>query len=264
MSQFAAMNFPSTYRLRAALKAATVHLVLSLLVAALAAVLVFVLWYPYPYRDLVGGLKLFLLIVGVDVVCGPLLTTVIFNPAKPRAELTRDLVLVGIIQLAALAYGMYSVALARPVHMVFEVDRLHIVTAADVQPDDFSKAKPPWNRLPWTGPSVIGLRDPLNSDDMMKSLDLSLQGNEPSQRPHWWQDFDLSRPVMLKRAKPMTALRSKHPVESAQIDAAVAKSGHDDAALLWLPLTSFKTTEWVALIDAKTALPVAYLPLDGF
>ena len=172
--------------------------------------------------------------------------------------------LVGLIQLAALAYGVYSVALARPVHMVFEVDRLHIVTAADVQPEDLSKAKPPWNKLPWTGPSVIGLRDPVNSDDMMKSLDLSLQGNEPSQRPHWWQDFDLSRPVMLKRAKPMTALRSKHPLETAQIDAAVAKSSHGDAALLWLPLTSFKTTEWVALIDAKTALPVAYLPLDGF
>jgi hypothetical protein len=69
---------------------------------------------------------------------------------------------------------MYSVALARPVHMVFEVDLLRIVTAADVQPDDLPKAKPPWNQLPWTGPSVIGLREPVNSDDMMKSLDLSL------------------------------------------------------------------------------------------
>jgi hypothetical protein len=258
------MNPPYSHRLRAALKAATVHLGLSLLVAALAAALVFGLWYPYPYRELVGGTQLFLLVAGVDVVCGPLLTAVIFNPAKPKVELVRDLTLVGLIQLAALVYGMYSVALARPVHMVFEVDRLRIVTAADVQPDDLPKAKPPWNQLPWTGPSVIGLREPVNSDDMMKSLDLSLQGNEPSQRPHWWQDFDLSRPVMLKRAKPMTALRSKHPLEAALIDAAVAQSGQGDAALLWLPLTSFKTTAWVALIDAKTALPLAYLPLDGF
>jgi hypothetical protein len=69
---------------------------------------------------------------------------------------------------------------------------------------------------------------------------------------------------MLKRAKPMAALRSKHPLETAQIDTAVAQSGQGDAALLWLPLTSFKTTAWVALIDGKTALPLAYLPLDGF
>jgi hypothetical protein len=258
------MNFHYSHRLLAALKAATIHLGLSLLVAAIAAALVFGLWYPYPYRELVGGAKLFLLVVAVDVACGPLLTAVIFNPAKPRAELTRDLALVGLIQLAALIYGVYSVALARPVHMVFEVDRLHIVTAADVQLNDLPKAKPPWNKLPWIGPTVIGSRDPVNSEDMMKSLDLSLQGNEPSQRPHWWQDYEVSRPVILKRAKPMTALRIKHPLKTAQIDAAVAKSGRGDADLLWLPLTSFKTTEWVALIDAKTALPLAYLPLDGF
>lgn len=262
-SQFATMTFPSQ-RLNAALKAAGIHLGLSLLVAAMAAALVFGLWYPYPYRDLVGGVQLFLLVVGVDVVCGPLLTAVLFNPAKPRTELVRDLALVALIQLAALAYGMYSVALGRPVHMVFEVDRLRIVTAADVEPADLPKAKPPWNTLPWTGPSVIGSRDPANSDDMIKSLDLSLQGNEPSQRPHWWQDYAVSAPVVLKRAKPMSALRTKHPLETAQIDAAVRKSGQSETALLWLPLTSFKTTEWVALIDAKTALPLAYVPLDGF
>jgi hypothetical protein len=251
-------------RLNAAFKAASIHLSWSLLVATMAAALVFGLWYPYPYRDLVGGVQLFLLVVGVDVVCGPLLTAVLFNPAKPKKELVRDLTLVAVIQLVALIYGMYSVALGRPVHMVFEVDRLRVVTAADVEPADLPKAKPPWNSLPWTGPSVIGSREPMNSDDMMKSLDLSLQGNEPSQRPHWWQDYALSVPVVLKRAKPMSALYSKHPLETSQIDNAVRESGQAETALLWLPLTSFKTTEWVALIDANTALPLAYLPLDGF
>lgn len=258
------MNSPYSHRLHAALNAATVHLGFSLLVAALAAALVFGLWYPYPYRELVGGAKLFLLVVGVDVVCGPLLTVVIFNPAKPRTELMRDLALVGLIQLAALAYGMYSVALARPVYMVFEIDRFNIVTAVEIQPDDLVKAKPPWNKLPWTGPSVIGLRDPISSDDMMKSLDLSLQGNEPSKRPHWWQEISLSRPMVLNRAKPISALRSNHPRQAALIDAAVRESGQAETTILWLPLTSFKTTEWVTLIDSKSAAPLTYLPLDGF
>lgn len=257
------MTFLS-HRLSAALKAAAVHLGLSLLVAALAAALVFGLWYPYPYRELVGGRTLFMLVVGVDVVCGPLLTMVLFNPAKPRAELVRDLALVALIQLAALVYGMYSVALARPVHMVFEVDRLRIVTAAEIEPKDILKAKAPWNTLPWTGPSLIGVREIIDSDDMMKSLDLSLQGNEPSQRPHWWQDYSLSRAAVLKRAKPIGALRAKHPQKSDLIDTAVRESGQVESALVWLPLTSFRTTEWVALLDAKTALPLAYLPLDGF
>ena len=62
----------------------------------------------------------------------------------------------------------------------------------------------------------------------------------------------------------MAALRIKHPQQNALIDSAVRESGQAEATLLWLPLTSFKTTEWVALIDAKTALPLAYAPLDGF
>jgi hypothetical protein len=254
----------SSNRLTAALKAAGFHFCFSLLVAAMAAALVFGLWFPYPYRELTGGRTLFMLVLGVDLVCGPLLTLVLFNPAKPRAELVRDLGLVALIQLAALVYGMYSVALARPVHMVFEVDRLRIVTAAEVEPNDLAKAQPPWNRLPWTGPTLIGIREIKNSDDMMQSLDLSLQGNEPSQRPHWWQDYALSRPIAIKRAKSMSVLRSKHPSKQAEIDSAVRESGQIEVSLLWLPLTSFRVTEWVALIDAKTALPLAYLPLDGF
>ena len=46
--------------------------------------------------------------------------------------------------------------------------------------------------------------------------------------------------------------------------AAVRDSGQAEGTLLWLPLTSFKTTEWVVLIDGTTALPLAYAPLDGF
>ena len=256
------MPFP--HRFYAASRASCIHLVLSLGVALIAALLVFGVWYPTPYRQLVGGRELFMLVIGVDVVCGPLLTAVIYNPAKPRRELFRDLALVAMIQVAALVYGLYSVAIARPVHMVFEVDRLRVVTAAEVQPEDLTKANAPWNRLPWSGPTLIGSREPLNSDDMMRSLDLSMQGNEPSQRPHWWQDYALSRPVVLKRAHAMALLRIKHPQQTARIDAAVRDSGQAEGTLLWLPLTSFKTTEWVVLIDATTALPLAYAPLDGF
>ena len=68
------------------LRAAGLHLLLSLVVATLAAVLVFGLWYPGVYRLLAGGGELFLLVVVVDVVCGPLLTLVLFNPTKPRAD----------------------------------------------------------------------------------------------------------------------------------------------------------------------------------
>jgi hypothetical protein len=103
---------------RARLRAAAIHLGLSVLVAAVTAMLVFAIWYPYPYREISGGRELFQLLVAVDIVLGPLLTFAVFNRAKPRGELRRDLAVIVVLQLAGLSYGLWTVHLARPVHGV--------------------------------------------------------------------------------------------------------------------------------------------------
>ena len=40
----------------------------SLALALLTAALVFLVWFPHPFRELAGGVKLFLIIVAVDVI----------------------------------------------------------------------------------------------------------------------------------------------------------------------------------------------------
>ena len=77
-------------RLRAAIKFFSFHLAISVGVATLAAFFVFGVWYPYPYRELAGGRELFWLVVFVDVICGPILTLVLFNPGKTKKELFFD------------------------------------------------------------------------------------------------------------------------------------------------------------------------------
>ena len=80
------------------------HLACSALVAVAAAVLLFLLWYPWPYSVLAGGMSLFMLICGVDVVIGPLITLIIFDTRKPWLELRRDLlVVVMLLALVAIA-----------------------------------------------------------------------------------------------------------------------------------------------------------------
>ncbi|HGH6987606.1 TPA: fimb protein, partial [Neisseria meningitidis] len=69
-------NGKTVPRWRFALKSAGWHLLISLSVAGLAALLVFKVWYPYPYAELTGGLSLYQLVVAVDIVCGPLLTLI--------------------------------------------------------------------------------------------------------------------------------------------------------------------------------------------
>lgn len=251
-------------RFRAGFRAAALHLAASSLVAALAAALVFGVWYPYPYRELTGGVHLFLVVVGVDLVCGPVLTGVIFNPRKPRRELATDIGLVVLIQLAALAYGLYSVAMARPIYAVYEVDRFQLVTMADVQPGALRPEQGGLHRVPWTGPRIIGVRDPKNPHDNLDSLDLSLRGIEPSARPDWWQTYEQTKPKVLSRAQPVSVLRARQPGKAALIDQAVAESGRVEAELRWVPMTSFKVMDWVAFVDVKTAEVLAFAHVDGF
>ena len=79
-------NTQTPSRWRFALKNAGWHLVVSLILAGLAALLVFAVWYPYPYSELTGGLNLYTLVVSVDIVCGPLLTLILASPKKNCAN----------------------------------------------------------------------------------------------------------------------------------------------------------------------------------
>ncbi|MCT7326714.1 hypothetical protein [Ralstonia mojiangensis] len=252
-------------RVRAAVKAALIHLGLSLVVAVLTATVMFGLWFPYPYRDLAGGQHLFWIVIGVDVVCGPLLTSVLFNPVKSRRELTLDLSLVALVQLAALLYGLHSVTLARPVILAFETDRLVTVSAAEINTADLPLAPPEFQALSWTGPVLAGTRTPKDGGETLKSIELSTQGIEPSARPGWWQSYEKSRPVIQQRMKRLDARRAKLPSDKQVIiDEAAKKAGLPVDQLYYLPLVSQKQLDtWIALLDAQGTVK-GYAPIDGF
>lgn len=254
----------SSLRTRAAANAALVHLGLSALVGLATAALVFGVWFPYPFRDLSGGQELFLLLVSVDVVCGPLLTAVLFNPRKSRRELTLDLSLVALVQLAALVYGVHVISQARPVVLAYETDRLVAVSAAQVDPADLGKAPPDLQKLSWIGPVVVGTRD-AKPGETLESVWLSTHGVEPSARPGWWQPYEQNRPQIQQRMKKLADLRAaRPPAAQADIDAAAAKAGLPVVDLFYVPLTSQKMLDgWVALLDRDTRI-VGYAPVDGF
>lgn len=254
----------SSPRIRAAAKAAFVHLGLSALVGLAAATVVFGLWFPHPYRHLAGGQYLFLLLVSVDVVCGPLLTAVLFNPRKSRRELTLDLSLIAIVQLAALVYGVHVISQARPVVLAFEADRLVAVSAAQVDPADLDQAPPGLRELSWSGPVLVGTRN-AKPGETLESVMRSIHGQEPSARPGWWQPYENSRAQIQQRMRKLAELRAVRPREAqAEIDAAAAKTGLPLADLFYLPLTSQKMLDgWIALLDRDTRI-VGYAPVDGF
>ena len=232
-------------------------------VLVLAALLVFGLWYPSPWRQLLGVAGVFGLVVGADLVCGPLLTLVLASPKKSRRERWVDLSLVGAVQLIALAYGLWSVFSARPVALVFEVDRLTIVSANEVQIDQLSAAPEGLRALPWAGVKLAGVRGPRSSAEYLESIDMSLQGVTPAMRPAWWVTSDAAKLDVIDKAKPLTELMKLRPQQAAIIESAATETGLPVAQLLYLPLTSSKVLEWVALLSPAGDV-VGYAPVDGF
>ena len=244
-------------------RASIIHLGVSLLLAAAAALLVFGLWFPWPYRELAGGRELFLLVVMVDVAMGPLMTFVVFNRAKPRRELFTDFAVIGLLQCAALGYGLWTAHLARPVHLVFEYHRLVVVRAVDLAPGSLQKAVPALRTLPRTGPTLLSLRPFKNSGEEYDSAIAAMAGVAQAAQPELWQPWDAARSDILHEAKPLSALRQRYPAQADQIDAAVAHTAMPESQLATLPLLGPKAA-WTALIDTKSVRPVAYLPLDSF
>lgn len=95
------------------------HLLLSFVVSlALAAWMYFCL-FPSFYFGMSGGWQGLGLVFGIDLVLGPLLTFLVFNPKKPRREKIGDFAVIGTVQLAALVYGMYMVYQAHPKMLLF-------------------------------------------------------------------------------------------------------------------------------------------------
>jgi hypothetical protein len=243
--------------------AACVHLSISLLVAIFAAALVFGVWYPYPFREISGGISLFGILVGVDVVVGPLLTGLVFNLRKPRTELRRDIAVVSFLQLGALTFGLWSMYQARPVYLVHEVDRFVTVSAADVDPEDLKEALPEFRSLPQIGLQVLGLRDVEDPDEKLKSLELSLAGRDLSLQPRFWQKLSASnKSVIRNQSKPLRELASRS--EGAYL---IVVNWLDDRAgkiddFRFFPLVS-RQHFWTVVLD-KDLKMVGYLPIDPF
>ncbi len=252
---------PSFWRDR--FQASAVHFSLSLSIALLSALLVFGIWYPSLYREVSSGRELFLLVVTIDVILGPLVTFAIFNRVKPWSVLRRDLTVIGLVQLAALGYGLWVVCMARPVHMVFENDRFSVVHAIDVTSELLAKTPSDVNALPLTGPTLIGLRPFKDSQEKFDATLAALQGLPLASRPDLWQPYAKSIPDILKAAKPVSALKNRFTNRAAEIDRVLASVGRTADNAVYLPLVGRKSF-WTAFLDPVTAEIVATMPLDSF
>jgi hypothetical protein len=250
-------------RYRIAAQAAAVHSVCTVLVAAAAAWLVFGVWYAYPYRELSGGRELFLLVVAVDVVCGPLLTFVLFNPEKSRRELCMDLGLVAIVQLAALGYGMWTVLQARPLFLVHEVDRFKVVSAPDLAPQALDALTAQLKPKFWMGPQTVGIRPPKSVEEHNNVLfEAAAGGRDYAERPDFYVPFDAAvASKTLERSKAVRDFAARYPQHKPALENISALTKQPIEQMRYLPIRARK--DWIAVLT-PTGQIAEFVPGDGF
>jgi len=254
-----------TQRLRHALRAAGIHLLASIAVAALAAALVFGVWYPAPFDELAGGRSIFMTLIMVDVIIGPLLTLIVFDIVKDKAVMRRDLAVIVALQLGALGYGLHTAFEARPVYLAFEGDRFRLITASNITRDELEKAPPELQKLSSHGPKPLGIHLLKNDEPgYMESLKLSIEGLHPAFRPDRWIDYAQQAKQASDNAKSLDTLRKTHPSAQAMLDQVLSESGLSAENVGYLPLIAGKEDDWVVLINTSDGQPVATLHLDGW
>lgn len=225
------------------------HLCFSTAIVSVVLAVVFFLWYPAPYFTAVGAWSIIRVLIGVDLVLGPLLTLIIFKPGKRL--LIVDVAFIAIFQISALIYGLTVLYQERPYYAVFAIDRIHVLAQKDIPAD--ARDTYPWMRKPAIGPIMASARRPQSFEEKQKLLEETVFGNAPDieRRPAYWVPLPQDLEALQDRAWPLELLRGAGETAAALVDELAAGRDDDTSELGLYPIISTKT-EAVAILDLAT------------
>lgn len=232
--------------MRARFKAFGLHLFISVFSALAVIALVFGVWYPAPLAAATGVTSIFLILLVVDVCLGPLLTLVVYKTGKK--SLVMDLTVIALLQVAALGYGILTVAEGRPAWIVFNVDRFDLVRVNDIDERKINEAQAQYQQPSWLGPQWVAAVSPNNNEDRNTLMfEAILGGVDVSARPNYYQSLEYSVKAINKQALALPELEKFNSNEAI----VKALNGLDEMPQLrWLPLKA-KAQDMVVLVDQQ-------------
>jgi hypothetical protein len=141
--------------MRFRLKAFGLHLLASTCALSLILGTLYLGWYRWPGWYLADVVRVVIVMAGVDIVLGPLLTFIIARSSKPRRELVRDISMIVVVQLCALIYGTASLWSGRPLYYAYSETVLQLVQSYDIDAEEAVRGRrqnpgfaPHWYSLP--------------------------------------------------------------------------------------------------------------------
>lgn len=181
------------------------HLSLSCLIAFTIVILVFFCWYPSPLATAVGATQIFLMMLTIDVIVGPVLGLLVYKEGKKTLKF--DLTVIIAIQIIALCYGVYSIEQGRPAWLAYNIDRFELVRKNDIIQDSLQRAQSEFQQVSWFKPQYVAVNFAKDfkqrNDDMFAEV---LGGASLAQKPERYVDFAQAKPQIKQRAQPLVLL----------------------------------------------------------
>ncbi|MFC5570536.1 TfpX/TfpZ family type IV pilin accessory protein [Lysobacter yangpyeongensis] len=242
-------------------KASAIHLTLSVLVLTVIATVLVWCWYPPGLFQMANADKLLLIIAGVDVTMGPLMTLIIYKRGKKGLKF--DLTVIALLQVVAMGYGLSTVWQSRPVYMVALVDRFRMVFANELEPADLAKGPRQYRSLPWLNVETIAAVLPRDQKKREDLLFLTLDtGKDLHLMPEYYAPFSAGASELLSHSVPAASFaRHLHGTDAAQFASAMQDTARVPGRLRVVPISSNRG-EATMLVDSRTAAPLKPLAID--
>ena len=241
-------------------KAAGLHTCISAAIGLILFAVLFGVWYPPPYFNAAGADELILVVAGVDLIVGPLLTLIVFKSGKKGLRF--DLCVIALLQAAALVYGLSVVVKTRPVFLVAAVDRFILVRAVDISPGDLAEAKSPkYRSLSWTGPVLVASKIPSDPKEYSALLFSALKGKDIESFPKFYVDYSANAQSFIARGHSLSQLHPNDAHVSAILSEWLKQHNQISSGVVWLPLTA-ERHDLTMIIDRRNGQPLGAVDIS--
>lgn len=188
------------------LKAFALHFSVSLIIVLISALIVWFVWYPAPLYKATGVNKIFMIVLGIGLIVGPLLSFMVSKPNKKSLKF--DLSVIVILQLAAFFYGIYQVYDGRPAWIAYNVDRFDLIRNNELDNRKLLKALPAYRQVSNSGPLYVAAIIPKGEIEISNQIlfDEVGSGIAPSQRPELYVSIQQVEKNMRDRVRALSEL----------------------------------------------------------
>jgi hypothetical protein len=198
-------------------------------------------WYRWPGWRLADAAQVVAVLIGVDLVIGPLITFVIASNSKARHVLARDIGIIVAVQVCALIYGATSLWNGRPLYYAFSVNVLQQVQAYDIDAAeaDLGRQKNPGLAPHWySTPRWIWAPLPQDPEEAQKIVNGTITGaDDVISMPRYFKPWEQGLPSLREQLKKVDDLAYFSRGEKKKLKEHLQAAGFSTDQMNTMPLT---------------------------